>query len=68
MTEKWASFHEENPEAVEPKVAKVKARPKAAVKKKSPKEKKTKETMVGRKEKMVRMERDKKGEMEIDNE
>merc|ERR1719350_2508646 len=39
MTEKWASFHEENPEAVEPKVAKIKAKPKSAVKKKSPKDK-----------------------------
>ena len=44
MTEKWASFHEEHPEAVEPKVAKVKSKPKAAVKKKSPKEKSTKPT------------------------
>ena len=38
MTEKWASFHEENPEAVEPKVTKVKAKPKVAVKKKGPKD------------------------------
>ena len=42
MTEKWASFHEENPEAIEPKVAKVKTKPKAAVKKKGSTEKKTK--------------------------
>ena len=42
MTEKWASFHEENPEAIEPKVAKVKTKLKAAVKKKGSTEKKTK--------------------------
>ena len=49
MTEKWASFHEENPEAVEPKVAKAKMKPKASVKKKVGKEKKEKSSEVGKK-------------------
>ena len=49
MTEKWASFHEENPEAVEPKVAKAKMKPKASVKKKVGKEKKEKSSVVGKK-------------------